>query len=173
MGSVSNDQQLHLLLKLICESVNTETQLNSKLLRDILDVVEGLMREALNSKGKYDHSSLKLNCNFISNSVAHLQKETAGRKVLKLTHREHAIPLRVVLRELYKLKNINPDVLKEYFERYLVSVLITKDEQKLLDSSEHKIKDKMPPEWDGKDVFARFLKVGIKIQERHSNQFAA
>ena len=165
MGSISNDRQLQLLLKFLCESVNSKVELNSKLLRDILDVVEGLMRQALNSKGKYDHSSLKLNCGYISKNAKALKLKNIGNKLVKLTHREHAIPLKIVLVKLYDLIEPSPDSLKSFLDDHLISVLITKSEQLLLDSSDIKLKCKMPLDWDGVDAFARFNRVGIEIVE--------
>lgn len=150
-----------------------QVELNSKLMRDILDVVEGLMRGALNSKGNYDHSSLKLKCSFISENAQRLHMTMNGGQLLKAAHREHAIPLKVVLRNLYSQEQLTPKSLMEFLSLQLVSVLITKDEQRLLDAADTKIKDSMPLDWDGVDVFARFKKAGIKIIERSSSQIAA
>lgn len=169
----SNQEQLQLLLKFICESVNTGVEFNSKLMRDILDVVEGLMRGALNSKGNYDHSSLKLKSSYISETALSLSESLSSVDLLKVTHREHAIPLKIVLRELYRLKNLNPESLRCFLETRLISVLITKEEQLLLDGSPYKIKDVMPVGWNGINPFARFEIVGIQIRSRNSIQHAA
>lgn len=159
----SNEKQLNLLLKLICESVNEKTNLNSKLLRDILDVVEGLMRGIVNSKGNYNHQTLKLNCLYKSDAASNLIGKLSKFELLKKTHREHAIPLKIVLDKLYSLKNVDNNMLHRYLDNKLVSVLITKEEQLLLDSMGTDLKSKMPIFWDGKNIFARFEQIGITI----------
>jgi hypothetical protein len=170
MGPLANEQQLQLLLRLVCESVNSQVTINPKLLRDILDVVEGLMRGSLNSKGKYDHASLKLNCMFESGGVQSLRSEMGRRELLSVTRREHAVPLKVLLKQLYQLQALSPVSLKDFLDQNLISVLITRDEQRFLDTSKFKLREKMPAEWDGVNVFARFEIVGIHIAKRQSSQ---
>lgn len=171
MGTInSNNKQLELLLSFICESVNSKIQINAKLLRDILDVVEGLMRGALNSKGNYNHSTLKLNCGYISEVALKLKTTTKPVEFLKLTHREHAIPLKVLVKELYSFNEIKTPDLKLFLDKKLISVLITKSEQKLLDSTEYQIKDKMPFDWNKEDVFVRFKIVQIAITKNSKDE---
>ena len=159
----SNDHQLQMLLGFICESVNSKIQINSKLLRDMLDVIEGLMRGAVNSKGNYSHSTLKLKCSYISIEAKKLKKQTNSAMLLRITHREHAVPLKVLVSKLYSLNNIKINELKTFLDKNLISVLITKLEQSRLDNAEFQIKDKMPVDWDETDVFARFKIVNIEI----------
>lgn len=162
----TNDQQLKMLLGFVCESVNSKIQINSKLLRDMLDVIEGLMRGAVNSKGNYSHSVLKLRCSYISEKVKNLKMHTSSAQLLKQTHREHAIPLRILVQKIYSFESISINELEAFLDQSLVSVLITKSEQLILDNPEYRIKDKMPPNWDGIDVFARFKIVNIAVAKR-------
>lgn len=173
VAQASNDEQLNLLLDFVCKSINLKIELNSKLLRDILDVVEGLMRGILNSKGKYDHQSLKLNCLYLSEAAQEIHRVNTKTGTLKLTHREHAVPLKIIIKEIYLMRTVSPDQLRFFLESNLVSVLITKGEQQLVDSFDQCIKDRMPIDWNGKDVFARFDQVGIKVITRESKQLAA
>jgi hypothetical protein len=170
MSSDANERQLQFLLRFLCESVNSKIVLNSKLLRDLLDVVEGLMRGALNSNGNYDHASLKLNCMFVSENAQTLMMSSMTRAdLLAATHREHAIPLKVLINKMYDLPDISPAYLQAFLNRNLVSVLLTKDEQRRLDAQEFKIRDQMPSDWDGSNVLARFETVGIPIIRRWRN----
>ena len=86
--------------------------------------------------------------------------------MLKLTHREHAVPLKVLVGNLYMFDNVNTLELQQFLNHNLVSVLITKSEQKLLDTPKYNVKDKMPENWNGQDIFARFKMLEIKLIKR-------
>ena len=165
--------QKQLLLKFLFEIFTTKNVINDKglleifnkkLLRDMLDVTEGLIRGAINSKGNYSHTSLKLKTSYISEKAAELKKTLKEYELLKTTHREHAIPLNVLLTELLpKQKFSNISELEIFFKKYLTSVLITLEERDQLDSRGSGLKKTMPEDWDGEDLFARFKAFGMTI----------
>lgn len=138
--------------------------LNNKLIRDILDVCEGYIRNILNSQNNYNHSTLKYNAHWISLKASQIKKEFNQSECLKKTHREHAIPLKLLISQLYSFESLEIKQLKEFLNKNLISVLITKDERDDLDQGVGNLKDSMPKDWDNQNVFARFDNKNIKIQ---------
>lgn len=160
---MSKPSQLDLLLEFILKAIHHEVDLNRKLLRDILDVVEGLSRGIVNRKKNYDHTTLKFGASYISNNALILKSTLTRSECIKATHREHAIPLKVLVPMLYQLKPKSLSELRQFLENNLVSVLITKEERDLLDRGQNSLKDCMPSGWDGDDILSRFNFHGIKI----------
>jgi hypothetical protein len=164
-----NKHQLDLLLQIICLILQTEArrcfEMNGKLLRDILDPIEGLGRGILSKKGTYSHSALKSGCCLISESAQHGPSS-------KL-HREHAIPLKVIIQELRrhsKKSCFTPETLGKFIASYCVSVLVTAKEKTLLDSSA-KSGCRMPEGWKlGKHRFARLKKASVSIRPRRDRK---
>lgn len=163
MAKSSNERQLEFLLSVVCDAVNSDVQLNPRLIRDIFDVIEGLMRGALNRNGNYDHSTLKAKCAYASANAKSLSLSLSRTNLTKATHREHAIPLKILIPMLYAMKPITPQALTEFLDQKLISVLITLDERRHLDSVELGLRTAMPLDWDGVSPFARFEKAQIVI----------
>ena len=126
MGRSEKEIQLDVLLEIILVPVTNGVRINPKLLRDILDVTEGYLINALNSKGNYDHSTLKAMTKHVSKSALELKKSLNKSELLKKTHREHAEPLKIVIEGLYSSNFINKVDLKKFLNKNLISVLITK-----------------------------------------------
>lgn len=159
------NSELELLLKLIVNSVKKNIKLNKKLMRDILDVCEGHIREIYNSQGNYDHSTLKYNASVISKEANKIKRNQTRGEVLKLTHREHAVPLNILIPLINNLNKIDVDELHRFLMTNLRSVLITKQERDILDNGMDNLKNKMPPNWNNVDIYARFNAKNILLED--------
>ena len=136
-------------------------------LRDLVDPAEGYIREIVNSNNNYSHAFMKMNCSVKSVEAVELLKKLREDKVepknwYKHFHREHAIPMKITKPELMKMEDASIEEIAEFIDKRIVSVLITKEEAKQLDKKGG-LKDKMPADWDGKNVFARFEAKNIKL----------
>ena len=150
---------------MICESISTKVRINRKLLRDTLDVCEGLIRKVLNKNNKYDHSNLKYNASYISLEASNIKSIKTRAETLKLTHREHAIPLKILIEILEKKNDLTVSSLYDFLEKNLISVLITKEECEKLDFGEFNLKSSMPENWDFNNKFARFEALNIEVKK--------
>ena len=81
---------------------------------------------------------------------------------------EHAIPRIILYEELLKQKPDFNSVL-EFQKQFIHRAYVTKAEDRLLDSKG--LRSHMPPDWDGKDVWARHTAVGIVHAERLPAEF--
>ena len=88
-------------------------------------------------------------------------------KGLKFGNRElvydHSIPFRILQDELLLLQQVDAASVEKLLKRYCVAVLITPTEDARLTKAG--LNHKMPDDWDGKDAFARYKAVGIKLIE--------
>lgn len=98
-------------------------------------------------QGKYD------GCPYWSEAA--LACERTKRKLIH----EHAVPKSVLIKMLFEIKNPTPKSVEDILSRYCVAVVVTKDEDRLL--SKAGLRSKMPADWDGSDLWARYRKVGI------------
>jgi len=127
---------------------------HKKAVRDILDNFEGHLHMCYNSNGKYDHASLKYNATCMSESAFKLKSELTKGEFTSITHREHAKPLAILIKEM---QGLSGQRLLTYLYENLKSVTILKEEAKMLDKQH---KTTMP---DIKHLFSRFDEYGIKI----------
>src|SRR5688500_15170199 len=97
MSQSSAKEQLEVLLDFIVMLIKREIRLNRKLMRDILDPLEGYLGNVLNKKGNYSHAHMKSNCRYVSRAVLRLKAQRRKDLVLN-THREHAIPLSLLIK---------------------------------------------------------------------------
>ena len=77
---------------------------------------------------------------------------------------DHAVPFRLLQEELLALRDPTPDVVREVLIKHGVIVLITKEENALLNRA--RLGRKMPPDWDGSDPLARYKTARIEIVDR-------
>lgn len=155
MHDIGKEMQFLLeILQLFASLTERDLMCHRKLIRDVLDPFEGYLRGRLNSRNKYDHSTLKFNATFMSPEALRLRISCRRKQDFnKLTHREHAKPLAILSKEM---RGLSGEELLEYLNDNLRSVTILKEEAKLLDK-EYKIT--MP---DTEKLFSRFQAVGIE-----------
>ena len=72
---------------------------------------------------------------------------------------EHVVPMQYIVDLLMDMKPITNQKVKNVLKKYYYVMLITKEEHAKLNSSG--LRSKMPENWDGKDVLARYKAVGI------------
>jgi len=58
------------------------------------------------------------------------------------------------------METLTEGAVSELLTKWFTVRLVTRDEDALL--TKHGLRFTMPPDWDGKDVFARHAKVGIE-----------
>ena len=157
-------------LKIQLEMIKLQIQLNKmggnvnkKQLRDILDVTEGLLRNILNSKGNYNHQTLKSDASVKSVKALEVQKLLGKGNANSKLHREHALPMDMVIPQLMAMTEATLEEIATFLKQNLLSVLITKDEMKALDYGSDNLKKSMPANWDGKDNLARFKARNIEL----------
>ena len=75
---------------------------------------------------------------------------------------EHAVPNQVIVNKLYELKKFEPRKVEKILKKYWRIMTITTRENDILNSKKTDLRYKMPKNWDGKDVFARYKAVKIK-----------
>jgi len=145
-------------LDIIMTQVNPDQDINidehKKSIRDMLDPFEGHLYECYNSKGKYDHNSLRYNAPHMSESAAKLKPTLTKYEFLSLVHREHAKPLTILIKEM---QGLSGQKLLDYLYKNLKSVTILKEEARIIDK---KYKTTMP---DNTKIFSRFEEFGINI----------
>jgi len=73
---------------------------------------------------------------------------------------EHVVPMMVIVNMLLDMKGLTKKKVDNRLKKYLHVLLVTKEEHGRLNSSG--LMSKMPSDWDGKNVWARYEKVGIK-----------
>ena len=83
---------------------------------------------------------------------------TAKRKGLPIIH-EHPVPRQVVRDKLFELKNPTAVKVAKVFRSYCLGAVIAKSEDECL--NKNGLRSKMPPDWDGRDVWARYRAIGI------------
>jgi hypothetical protein len=79
---------------------------------------------------------------------------------------DHAIPFKLLQQELLELDDVTPEAVRQVLTRHEVIVLITKEEDKLL--NEAGLRADMPRLWDRKNPLARYRAVGIKLVKDRS-----
>jgi chaperone required for assembly of F1-ATPase len=74
---------------------------------------------------------------------------------------EHVMPQMEIVNRLMDMQPLTEQGVIELLTQYLKVVIITRDEHASLNSSE--LRSTMPTDWDGRDVFDRYTKMGIKL----------
>ena len=90
------------------------------------------------------------------------RSKRAFKKYLSECDVEHVVPTMVIVNMLMDIKSITNRKVENRLKKYLRVLVVTKEEHQKLNSSG--LRYKMPEDWDGKNVWARYEKVGI---ERH------
>ncbi len=114
-------------------------------------------------------SRIKLECRIHTRILEILISDsfvTLGESVNGKGHREHIVPLVMIIDESIKMfnKNYLTEDVAQMIENNLIIIHITKDEQKYLDF-ELGYKKTMPEEWKfGDDPYARLKKALIEIK---------
>ena len=90
----------------------------------------------------------------IPRSKAAIGKDTRECEV------EHVIPQMYIVNMLMDMSTINKDKIRNILEKYFHVLLVTKEEHRRLNASG--FRSKMPDDWDGENIWARYDAVGIE-----------
>lgn len=90
-----------------------------------------------------------------------LRSQAALRLPLNKCRVEHAVPFTVIIDRLMKMKPLTANGVTKLLKKWYVIRLVTQAEDVRL--RESGLRFKMPDNWNGKDVFARYKAVGIKM----------
>jgi hypothetical protein len=74
---------------------------------------------------------------------------------------EHAVPQMEIVNRLMGLNPLTEEAIESLLRRLFVVTLVTKAEHALLNASG--VRSTMPEGWDGKNVYARYEAVGIRM----------
>lgn len=122
--------------------------------------VRTVIREAANkSNTNYKGNNNKRNVRFVSDAASPFLTSQGP------TISEHIIPISVLLNSrIYAASNPITDTaaLIQLVSQYSNMALITDEEDALLRQA--KLQSKMPDDWDGVDIFARYKAVGIVVR---------
>jgi hypothetical protein len=77
---------------------------------------------------------------------------------------EHVLPQMEIVNRLMDMRPLTKARVIELLTNCLRVMVVTRDEHARLNS--HGLRSKMPPDWDGKDVFARYAAIGIEFASR-------
>ena len=91
----------------------------------------------------------------IPRSKAAIGKDTRECEV------EHVIPQMYIVNMLMDMSTINKDKIRNILEKYFHVLLVTKEEHRRLNASG--LRSKMPKDWDGENIWARYDAVGINL----------
>lgn len=83
--------------------------------------------------------------------------------------REHPVPVDVVINKLIDLKSnghLTLEAATEIISKYVHICVVTRDEDKMLRDAH--LNNRMPADWDGENIWARYEAVGIKWQKGSS-----
>lgn len=152
------EKQSDFLIKSIFEAKRSGIRLNAKLLRDMLDVIEGTRRGHLTRTNYYSHRTFKLKCRWRSRAA--LTQFASAEDVLKNTVRDHSLPMIIFIDQLYKLEANDLNSVIRFIDNELISVVITKEEDAHL--SRMKLASTLPNDFIGQR-FARYEAAGIEI----------
>ena len=73
---------------------------------------------------------------------------------------EHVSPQMYIVNMLMDMSTINKDKIRNILEKYFHVLLVTKEEHRRLNASG--LRSKMPDDWDGENIWARYDAVGIE-----------
>jgi hypothetical protein len=119
--------------------------------------VRVVLRSAVNkSCPDYRGNDNKKNVRFISHSAA-VARSSKDVPVVA----DHAVPLSLLLDEVYKKRIVETTALVELVSLYSVMALVTREEDSLL--RKRGLAKRMPEDWDGKDALARYRAAGISL----------
>ena len=79
------------------------------------------------------------------------------------TEVEHAVPLKVIVDLLLNLNSPNNSKIENLLKSLYRVCIVSKKEHKRL--TEANLRSEMPIDWNGKDPYARYKKVGIECSE--------
>ena len=93
-----------------------------------------------------------------------LRSEKGFLDIRKNLAYDHPIPMKIILSKLKSTYPVKQESVEAVLQKYLRhgGVLITKGEHDLL--RDIGLASKMPSDWDGEDIFARYKKAGISIK---------
>ena len=81
---------------------------------------------------------------------------------------EHVVPQMAIVNRLMDMEHLTEATVIELLSKCFSVMLVTREEHALLNSSG--FRSTMPPGWDGSDVFARYLAVGIEAAPTQNSQ---
>ena len=121
----------------------------------------------LNKPDPIKHKNALLEMDFISEGAKKLILSEDKTILINNKHhrliKEHSIPVASLYKILRKEENLNVDQTELILKKYYKLGVLTKSEDDLLNSNG--LRSKMPPKWDGKNIFARYDEIGINNQK--------
>ncbi len=73
---------------------------------------------------------------------------------------DHVIPREVIRRVLLASESLSSAWVREVLARWCIGSVITIEEDRRL--TQEGLRSKMPDDWDGEDVWSRYLRAGIE-----------
>jgi len=117
------------------------------------------VREVLRLASNKSRKHYRGNNNKLNASYASVCATKAGPETLIA---DHAIPLSLMLEMVYIGTEWSKELLAALVRKYSTIVLITRDEDAALLAAG--LKKRMPADWDGEDVLARYHHVGLDVE---------
>ena len=84
----------------------------------------------------------------------------ASRTAPRQLRHEHVVPRRVIIESLLALDSATYDIVRERLERWCIAAVVSKEEDQRLCAAG--LNHRMPIDWDGTDVWARYRVAGIQ-----------
>lgn len=82
--------------------------------------------------------------------------------------KDHAVPVKVIISTLMEAPVLDRDFVLETLSQFYVSVILSEDEHVVV-LKNLGLESDMPPDWDGKEPFARYRVAGIEVLPLKSN----
>lgn len=121
--------------------------------------VRTVLREAANkSNPEYKGNNNRKNCRYVSAAAAPLINDPNADLIS-----DHAIPISVLIEEVYARPELSIDDLVLLVSQYSIMVLLTAAEDDRIATAG--LVKKMPADWDGQELLARYRSVGIGVHQ--------
>lgn len=122
--------------------------------------IRAAVREASNKITPRKGQSLKERAHYMSTEAYEKMKNRLFSNLIA----DHMVPISVVNEKILKLDSYSIESIKEIIQRYAGICVITKEENKTL-GDKYKLNQRMPKDWDGINISARYKIAGIKYVE--------
>ncbi|MWJ26727.1 hypothetical protein GPM19_00645 [Halomonas sp. ZH2S] len=86
----------------------------------------------------------------------------SGLPYRELVH-EHIVPKKILINSIINDIENSPQKIYGFLQRFCVGVVVTRDEDFLLNAAG--LRSKMPENWDGRDPWARYSEVEIRVEK--------
>ena len=152
MARISNKNERFRTKDEICRDVAFVISCDSLHRGTKLAVVDQVLWVWTEFEGKYE------GCEFWSEAALELGFKSAG-----LVH-EHLIPRKIVRKMLFDLSAPTITEVRKILDAYCIGVVVTKEEDLRLNSIG--LRSKMPEDWDGANLWARYREADIRVTRK-------